>query len=605
MLIAPNAFKGSLTATQAARAFRAGVRQVLPSAKVELMPIADGGDGLIESLLAAKGGRRLRLSVRGPLGGALRSQFAMLSGGTAVIEMALASGLALLPRRDWDVWRASTFGTGQLIKAALSRGARAIVVGLGGSASSDGGAGMAQALGFRLLDSAGCPIAPGAAGLLSLQRIEAGPETDGLRRVRVIGVSDVDNPLLGPRGSARVYGPQKGASPATVRLIERALRRYADRLRRQMGRDIAGVPGAGAAGGLGAGLLAFLKAELVPGAGYVLDFVGARRRLGSVRAALTGEGRLDRTSFFGKAPIEFSKLAASLGVPVAAVCGRCDPAIARRLDSCGIRAVATLEEAAGGDDPMARPARWAAKAAALAIKRLWLACLVTAAVASTVSAAPLDEIDRLYWNRHQGGNLEAGLDLIEGEFAKGPESAELLWRQGRALIKMGEKKEKERERLEFFGKAERAARRAAALDPKSAEARFTLAIALGRSGQTQGMLKSLFLIGSIKEELRAVLELDPKHAGAHHATAQMLMQIPGFAGGDKKKAVLEFEKALALAPDETLHYPALAEAYLAVGEKEKAVEVLKRALEIKEPRDPAQYEKDLRESRELLERLAP
>jgi glycerate kinase len=268
ILVAPNAFKGSLSVNEACRAMSAGVRSVLPGIKTILMPISDGGDGLIDALLAAKGGKLLSVSVLGPLGDRRQAHFAWLPGNTAVVEMARASGLSLVPPNKRDVMRATSYGTGQLIDAALKKGARTIIVGMGGSASNDGGAGMAQALGARLLDRVGRELRPGAQPLLGLQRIEPGDLRKRLRGVRVVAVSDVTNPLLGPRGSARVYGPQKGATRAQVRTLEKALANYARIIKRDLGIDAAGGPGAGAAGGRGAGLLAFLGAKIVPGGGW-------------------------------------------------------------------------------------------------------------------------------------------------------------------------------------------------------------------------------------------------------------------------------------------------------------------------------------------------
>jgi len=269
LLIAPNAFKGCLTALEVARAIARGIRG--SGAQIKLLPIADGGDGLLEVLLAGCGGRKIVERVTGPNGKRVRSCFGLLADGkTAVVEMALASGMQLIPKKDLDVMQATTFGTGELIRAALRRGARKVLVGLGGSAANDAGAGMAQALGARFLDHRGRELPRGAAALERLQRIDRSQMPAGLRRVRFVGVSAVDNPLLGRRGSAPVYGPQKGATPAQVRRLERCLRQYARIVARDVGIAVGRVPGGAAAGGLGAGVVAFLNGRLEPAGGLDL-----------------------------------------------------------------------------------------------------------------------------------------------------------------------------------------------------------------------------------------------------------------------------------------------------------------------------------------------
>ncbi len=341
VLIAPNAFKGSLSAGAAARLIARGLRRVLPGVRLDLMPVSDGGDGLMEVLLARVGGLRVFRPALDALGRPGRVPFALLDDGSAVVEMARASGIARLGGAKLDPLGATSFGTGQLIGAALRRlgGRRGslLVVGMGGSASSDGGAGMAQALGARLLDPGGRDLPRGAEALLRLERIDASPLRGLLGGARVLGVSDVINPLLGPKGSARVYGPQKGAGPAQVRLLEKALLRYARILRRDLGVEAGSLPGGGAAGGLGAGLGAFLGARLQPGAAWVLERLDARRRIREADLVVTGEGRLDAQSFYGKAPLELAAMAAREGKPVVLVCGSADPAVIPRLRRLGAK----------------------------------------------------------------------------------------------------------------------------------------------------------------------------------------------------------------------------------------------------------------------------
>ena len=352
LLAAPNAFKGTLTAHEAALAIERGARRAAPGARVVRLPIADGGDGLAAVLAEALGGRLVRAPAAGPLGERRTAAYGLLPGRIAVIEMALASGLALVPKRRRRPLEATSRGTGDLIRAALKRGAREVWIGLGGSATNDGGAGLARALGVRFLDRHGRDIPEGAGGLGSLARIDASGLPPQVRRARFVALSDVTNPLLGPRGSARVFGPQKGATPAQVEAIESGLRNYARRLKEDLGRDVARRPGAGAAGGLGTALLAFLGAELKPGARFVLESVGARREVRRADLVITGEGRLDASSFFGKAPLELARLARREGVPVLLLCGAVEPGLEGRLARLGARAFAlgkgrTAESLAG------------------------------------------------------------------------------------------------------------------------------------------------------------------------------------------------------------------------------------------------------------------
>lgn len=319
ILAAPNAFKGTLTAAEAARAMAAGARRAVPGASLRLLPIADGGDGLLDALKPALGGRFRRARVEGPCGAPVTARW-LSAGRTAVIEMAEASGLRLLAGRRLNPLDASTRGVGQLILAAAAAGAREIIVGLGGSASNDGGAGCAEALGFRLLDAAGRPVPGGARGLALLARIV--PPRRAPRGFRVMGLADVKNRLCGRLGSARVFGPQKGAGPAEVRFLEKAILNFSRVLRRDLGAAVAALPGGAAAGGLGAGLAAFFGAELRDGSSYVLERVGFGRELGRADLLLTGEGCFDAQTFYGKAPGAALLAARAAGVPAVVVCGR-------------------------------------------------------------------------------------------------------------------------------------------------------------------------------------------------------------------------------------------------------------------------------------------
>lgn len=593
---------------EACRALSAGVKSVLPDVQTVLMPISDGGDGLIDALLAAKGGKLVSVSVVGPMGERRKAHFAWLPGRIAVVEMARASGLALVPRGKRDVMRATSYGTGQLIDAALRKGARTIFVGMGGSATNDGGAGMAQALGAQLLDRNGLAIERGAQALLGLERIELGDLKKRLRGVRVIAVSDVSNPLLGPRGSARVFGPQKGATRAQIRALDKALTRYARLIKRDRGIDIAQRPGAGAAGGLGAGLLAFLGAKVVPGAAFVLEQVGAREKLAAAGAALTGEGKLDMTSFFGKAPVEFARLASRANVPTACVCGSLDGRLASQLRAAGIRETATLAEAgARGEDSVKRAAFWARKAAAVAVTRLLLAGTLLGMVSSSRAAVheELGAIDQLYLHRDQGKKLDETVAKLNALLKEDPNNPELLWRLGRSLVRVGENQAKKKDKIDTYQRAEDTIRKSVELAPKVAVSHFWLGVAMGRRGESRGITNSMFIVGPLKQEMRTTIELDPTYGGAHHVLGEMYKQLPFFAGGSKKKALAEFEAALKLSPDYAVNYVSLAQAYIDAGEKEKARAVLDRLFALKNPSDPAEYPDNIKDGKELLEKLKP
>ncbi|MGK5555021.1 glycerate kinase [Actinomadura kijaniata] len=320
VVIAPDKFKGSLTANQVAEHVAAGLRRARPDARLVLLPVADGGDGTVDAAVAA-GFARLRTTVTGPTGEKVVASYAV-RGRTAVVELAEASGLRLLPGGEPRPLTATSRGTGELIDAALRGGVNRVVLGLGGSACTDGGAGMAAALGVRFLDERGEELPPGGAALRSLARIETGRLAERLEGVQVVVASDVDNPLLGPEGAAAVFAPQKGASPAQVRTLESGLARLESVVRRDLGALHARQPGAGAAGGVGFGAMTFLGATVRPGIGYLLDLLGFAGQTAGARLVVTGEGSLDRQSLRGKAPVGVARAAAREGVPAIAVAGR-------------------------------------------------------------------------------------------------------------------------------------------------------------------------------------------------------------------------------------------------------------------------------------------
>lgn len=326
ILIAPDSFKESLTAVQVAEYMAAGVRKVYPEAGIKQVPLSDGGEGLTESLTSAMGGVIKYCQVTGPLGEKVHAAYGMVDSHTAIIEMAQASGLELVPRHQRNPMTATTFGTGELIKAALDEGCRTIIIGIGGSATNDGGAGMAQALGARLLDSSGREISWGGAGLLQLERIDITHLDPRLAEAEVRVACDVNNPLFGPQGASYVYGPQKGADADMVKTLDQALQHWAKVINRDMGMDVANIPGAGAAGGLGAGLLAFAGGKLQPGLDLVLDVLHMEDILASgLDLVITGEGSINEQSLYGKVPVGLARRAKQHGIPVVAIVGSIGP----------------------------------------------------------------------------------------------------------------------------------------------------------------------------------------------------------------------------------------------------------------------------------------
>ncbi len=326
ILPAPQALKGSLTAAQAAHALAEGVRTVIPDAQVIALPIADGGEGTVEAMVAATGGTIIPATVTGPLGEPVAAFFGILgeaenTAKTAVIEMAAASGLPLVSLERRDPRITTTWGTGELIRHALDRGCRRLLIGIGGSATHDGGAGMAQALGAQLLDEQGQALPPGGAALARLARIVSGTLDPRLSETVVQVACDVDNPLCGPNGAAAIYGPQKGATPTMVGELDDALRHYAMLIKRDIGVNVFDLPGAGAAGGLGAGLVAFLKADLLPGSRMVLEALQFDIQLAAVDIVITAEGHLDAQTLRGKSVNAVATAARKWGVPVIAVVG--------------------------------------------------------------------------------------------------------------------------------------------------------------------------------------------------------------------------------------------------------------------------------------------
>jgi len=325
IIAAPQEYKGTLTAREAAEAMTEGARRAVPEATIEPVPLSDGGPGLVEAILSSASGRVMLTPVADPLERIIEARRAVLEDGTAVIESAAAAGLILLGDDERDPRATSTYGVGQLMLAAFEERCEHIIVGLGGSSTNDGGAGMGAALGARFVDASGEALPPGGAALARLDHVDISGLDPRIAEARVVAAADVTNPLCGPEGASLVYGPQKGASPEVAAELDAALRRYADILERDIGVSVLATPGAGAAGGLGAGLIAFAHAEVRPGFEVVAGAMRLRERIAGADLLLTGEGRLDRQSGYGKATLGIARMAAECGVPVLVVPGALGP----------------------------------------------------------------------------------------------------------------------------------------------------------------------------------------------------------------------------------------------------------------------------------------
>ncbi|HIY93685.1 glycerate kinase family protein [Companilactobacillus sp. HBUAS56275] len=308
IVLAPDSYKNSLTAKEVAQAMHKGFAKVYPEAEFVNVPMADGGEGTVQSLVDAKNGQIITEEVVNPLGHKTTAHYGLIDDGkVAVIEMAEASGIQYINQFTQNPYITTTFGTGELIKSAIQKGAKTIIIGIGGSATNDGGAGMAQALGAHLLDEKGQELQYGGAMLEKLDRIDISNMLPELADVKVIIASDVTNPLTGPNGASHVFGPQKGANEKMVEFLDKALSHYADILKRDLGKDLEEVPGAGAAGGLGAGLLAFTHSEMRSGVEIVVDYTDLKDKVKDADVVVTGEGQIDFQTKFGKTPIGVAK----------------------------------------------------------------------------------------------------------------------------------------------------------------------------------------------------------------------------------------------------------------------------------------------------------
>ncbi|EOE6859697.1 glycerate kinase [Cronobacter dublinensis] len=326
IVIAPDSFKESLSAMDVATAIEAGFREIYPQATYVRLPMADGGEGTVEAMVAATGGHIVQVPVTGPLGNRVEGFYGVLGDGeTAVIEMAAASGLHLVPPAQRDPRFTTSFGTGELILAALDSGVKAIIIGIGGSATNDGGAGMMQALGVRFLDNQQRGLLPGGASLAALEHIEMSGLDPRLAHTQFTVACDVDNPLCGAKGASAIFGPQKGATPEMVAQLDAALRRFGTTLEAVTGKRIISAPGAGAAGGMGAALLGMLNAQLRPGIDIVTQTLGLAQAVRDADLVITGEGRLDSQSIHGKTPVGVARVAKQFQRPVVAIAGSLTP----------------------------------------------------------------------------------------------------------------------------------------------------------------------------------------------------------------------------------------------------------------------------------------
>ncbi|MDR0208082.1 MAG: glycerate kinase [Pseudomonas putida] len=371
VVIAPDSFKDSLDAAGVAHAISAGLAEVWPDAERVECPMADGGEGTMDAILAASRGELRRQVVRGPLGQGVEAGWGWLAHSrTAIIEMAQASGLQLVPTDQRDACRSSTWGTGELIAAALAAGATRIVLAIGGSATNDGGSGMLRALGLRLLDADGQALEEGGLALGQLARIDARDLDPRLAEVQVEVAADVDNPLCGPNGASAIFGPQKGASPAQVQALDQALGHFADLCAQLLGGDVREFPGCGAAGGMGFAAKAFMGAQFRPGVEVVAELAGLDALVQGADLVITGEGRFDAQTLRGKTPMGVARVAKRHGVPVVVLAGTLGEGY-QQLYAHGIDAAFALASGPMSLEQACAQAAQLLQARASDIARLW------------------------------------------------------------------------------------------------------------------------------------------------------------------------------------------------------------------------------------------
>ncbi len=342
IVLAPDSFKESMTAKEVCEAMEKGIKKANPNIKCIKVPMADGGEGTMQSLVDATDGKVYKVKVQGPLGAEVEAEYGILGDGeVAVIEMASASGIHLVPKEKRNPMKTSTFGTGQLIKACLEHSIKKLLIGIGGSATNDGGAGMVQALGGKLLDSDGNELPLGGGELRKLAQIDLSNLDDRLKDVEVEVACDVNNPLVGEKGASYVFGPQKGATEEMVKVLDENLRHYGVKIKECLGIDIVEVPGAGAAGGLGAGLMAFLNGTLKNGLEMVVEYTKLEQKVKEADMVWTGEGSIDHQTIYGKTPYGVARVAKKYKLPVIALAGRIGDGIEPLYDS-GIDAIYSI-----------------------------------------------------------------------------------------------------------------------------------------------------------------------------------------------------------------------------------------------------------------------
>jgi glycerate kinase len=372
IVIAPDSFKESLSAPKVAAAIAQGFIQASPDVRCVCIPMADGGEGTVEAILAATGGESRVNVVEDALGRPIQARWGWLPGKIAIIEMACAAGLEHVAVAERDPLRASSFGVGQLIHHALDLGAKHIVLGLGGSATNDAGAGMLQALGLALLDAQGMPLAPGGAALTKLARIDSRSFDSRLKDIQVTIASDVNNPLCGLKGASAIFGPQKGATPEQIHILDAALEHFADQCAAALGEDHRFAPGAGAAGGLGFAARAWMQARFRPGVEVVAELGGLASAIEGAQLVITGEGRMDAQTLHGKTPMGVAKIAQAAGVPVIAIAGSLGEGY-QALYQTGIVAAFSLTSGPMSLEQACANAEQLLKDRAQDILRLWLA----------------------------------------------------------------------------------------------------------------------------------------------------------------------------------------------------------------------------------------
>ncbi|MBF8774913.1 glycerate kinase [Pseudomonas fulva] len=371
IVIAPDSFKDSLEAADVARAIAAGLAEALPDAQLIECPMADGGEGTMQAILAASDGELRRLTVRGPLGAPVEAGWGWLpQSRTAVIEMAQASGLQQVPTGQRDACRSCTWGTGELVAAALDAGAQRVVLAIGGSATNDAGSGMLRALGLRLLDADEQPLAEGGLALGDLARVDASQLDPRLAHVQFEVAADVDNPLCGPQGASAIFGPQKGASAQQVQALDQALGHFADHCARSLGQDVRDYPGCGAAGGMGFAARAFMGAQFRAGVEVVAELAGLQAHVRDADLVVTGEGRFDAQTLRGKTPMGVARVAKHHGVPVVVLAGMLGEGY-QQLYAHGVDAAFALVDGPMTLDQACRDTARLLQARACDIGRLW------------------------------------------------------------------------------------------------------------------------------------------------------------------------------------------------------------------------------------------